>query len=119
MLSDRCPVCSVCDVGVLWPNTWTDQDETCHAGRPRPWPHCVGWDPAPPPPKGTAPPQFMARDYCGQTVAWIKRPLGVEVGLGPGHIVLDGDPAPKIKGAQFPNLRPMSVVAKRMDGSRC
>ena len=21
-------------------------------------------------------------------------PLGIEVGLGPGHIVLDGDPAP-------------------------
>jgi len=26
-------------------------------------------------------------------------PLGIEVGLGPGHIVLDGDPAP-LKGAQ-------------------
>jgi len=25
-------------------------------------------------------------------------PLGVEVGLGPGHIVLDGDPAPSPKG---------------------
>jgi len=22
MLSDRCPVLSVCDVGVLWPNRW-------------------------------------------------------------------------------------------------
>ena len=29
---------------------------------------------------------------CGQTVGWIKMPLGKEVGLGPGHIVLDGDP---------------------------
>ena len=27
------------------------------------------------------------------TVAWIKMKLGVQVGLGPGHIVLDGDPA--------------------------
>jgi len=26
-----------------------------------------------------------------QTVGWIKMPLGREVGLGPGHIVLDGD----------------------------
>jgi len=33
MLLDRCPVC---DVGVLWPNGWTDQDETWRAGRPRP-----------------------------------------------------------------------------------
>jgi len=31
---------------------------------------------------------------CSQSVGWIKMPLGVEVGLGPGHIVLDGDPAP-------------------------
>jgi len=25
---------------------------------------------------------------------WIKMPLGMGVGLGPGHIVLDGKPAP-------------------------
>jgi len=31
---------------------------------------------------------------CGQTVGWIKVPLGKEVGLGPGHTVLDGDPSP-------------------------
>jgi len=36
--------------------------------------------------------------YCGQMVGWIRIPLGMEVGLGPGHIVLDGDPAPP-KGA--------------------
>ena len=29
--------------------------------------------------------------YCRQTVGWIKMKLGMEVGLGPGHIVLDGD----------------------------
>ena len=28
--------------------------------------------------------------YCGQTVGWIKMKLGVQVGLCPGHIVLDG-----------------------------
>jgi len=60
--------------------------------------------------------------YCGQTVGWIKMKLSTEVGLGPGHIVLDGDPAPLPKGAQprtAPNFRPMSVVAKWLDGSRC
>jgi len=36
--------------------------------------------------------------YCGQTAGWIKMPLGAEVGLGPGHIVLDGDPAAHRKG---------------------
>jgi len=25
--------------------------------------------------------------YCDQTVGWIKMKLGMEVGLGPGHIV--------------------------------
>jgi len=29
-----------------------------------------------------------------KVVRWIKMKLGTEAGLGPGHIVLDGDPAP-------------------------
>ena len=38
---------------------------------------------------------------------WIKTPLGVEVGLGPRHIVLHGDPAPPPKkGAQPPIFGP-------------
>ena len=32
--------------------------------------------------------------YCGQMVWRFKMKLGVQIGLGPGHIVLDGDPAP-------------------------
>ena len=55
--------------------------------------------------------------YCGQTDGWIKMPLGMEIGLGPRHIVLDGDPTPPQKGDTI-NFRPMSVVA-RLDGSRC
>jgi len=39
----------------------------------------------------------------GKMVGWVKMPLGTEVSLGPGDIVLDGDPAPPpIKGAQPP-----------------
>jgi len=46
--------------------------------------------------------------------------LGMEVGLGPGHIVLDGDPAPlREKGGIPPNVRPIFIVAKRLDASRC
>jgi len=58
--------------------------------------------------------------YCGQTVGRIKMKLGMQVGLGPGHIVLDGTqlPAPK-KGGRAPNFRLMSIVAKRLNGSRC
>jgi len=40
------------------------------------------------------PPQFSAHVYCRQTAGWIKMALGMEMGLGPGHFVLDGDPAP-------------------------
>jgi len=36
--------------------------------------------------------------YCGQTVGWIKMKLGMQVGLGPGHIMLDGDSSPSAKG---------------------
>jgi len=32
--------------------------------------------------------------YCGQTVRQIKMKLGMQIGLGPGHIVLDGDSGP-------------------------
>jgi len=42
--------------------------------------------------------------HCGQTVRWIKMKLGTQVGFGPGHIVLDGDPAappPKGHSPQF------------------
>jgi len=47
-LSDRRPVyLSVCNVGVLWPNSWMDQDETWDEGRPRPQPHYV-WGPSSP-----------------------------------------------------------------------
>ena len=106
--------------------------------------------------------------YCGQTAGWIKMALVMEVGLGPGHDVIDGDPAPLPKRRQSPqfsahfycgqtagcikmpigtwyrvrpqprrlcvrwrpssppkkggqplNFRPMSIVAKRLDASRC
>jgi len=46
-------------------------------------------------------------------------PLGTEVNLGPGDFVLDGVAAAPPKRVQPPILRPMSVVAKRLDGSKC
>ena len=42
--------------------------------------------------------------YCGQAVGWIKMKLGMRVGLGPGQIVLDRDPAPlprRSRASQF------------------
>jgi len=140
-----------------------DQDETWHAGRPSPWPHCVRWEPSsllpqnpifgtcllwpngwmdqdgtclgpghivldgnqlPPPEKrGHRPhsPKFSARVYCDQNAStYIRMPLDTEVGLSLGDIVLDGDTsAPFLKGYSPSNFRPVSVVAKRLDGLTC
>jgi len=75
-------------------------------------------DPAPRLPKGHSP-QFSTHIRCGQLAEWIKMLLGREVGLGPSDIVLDGDPAPLPKRGHTPNFRSMTIVAKRLDGSRC
>jgi len=125
MLSDCCLSCqsvlSVCDVGMLWPNSWLDQDETWHTGRPRPRPHCVRCGPSSPSPqkrKGHSP-QFLAYVCCGQTARCIKMPLGMGVGLGPGNFVLDGDPAPPPKKGDTALSQFSAYVAKRLGGSRC
>jgi len=49
-----------------------------------------------------------------------KMPLGMEVGLGSGDFVFNGDPAPPEKKgtAPPPNFWPMSIVAKGLDGSK-
>jgi len=109
---------SVCNVGVLWPNGWMDKNETWHGGMPRPRRHCVRWGLSCPPPRKGYSPQFSAHVRCGQMAEWIKMPLGMEVGLGPGVFVLDGDPALPKRGTAH-NFRPMSTVAKRLDGSKC
>jgi len=70
--------------------------------------------------------------YCGKTVGWIKMPLGSEdVGLGPGHTALIGDPTQPRKGhSSLPlsclraslrpyKLGPVSIVAKGLDDSGC
>jgi len=42
--------------------------------------------------------------YCGRMVGRNKMKLGMQVGLGPGHIVLDGTRSPSPKGAQPPQF---------------
>jgi len=80
-------------------------------------------DPDPFPQKGAEPPpQFLANFYCGQTVRCIKMPLGMDVGVSPGDFVLDGDPVfpHQQRGrSPTPNFRPISIVPKRLDASRC
>ena len=102
ILSDRCPVLSVCNIGVLWPNGSTDQDETWHAGSFGPGHIVLAGDPVPPPKRGTAP-QFSAHICCGQMAAWIKMSLGMEVGIGPRRLCVRWGPrSPVLKGEQSP-----------------
>ena len=80
---------------LLWPNGWMDQDATWYKGRPRPR-RLYGNTATPE--KGTpTPTQFLAHVYCGQMAGWMKTSLGTEVDLGPGQIVLDGDPVPHLR----------------------
>jgi len=105
---------SVCDVSVLWPNGWMDQDETWRVGRPGvqvglvPGHIVLDGDPAPPPKSGWSPPIFGIV-YCGQMAGWIKMPLGREVGPSQSNLVLGGDPAPSPKGSRTPSFPPMSI----------
>jgi len=117
MLWDRCLsvcpvlfVCPVCNVGVLWPNGWTDQDETWHAGI---GPSHIVLDGDPVPPKGAQPPIFGAyllwsNGLMDQDATWYggrPRPRP--------HYVRWGPSSPPQKGGRAPNSRPMSTVAKR------
>jgi len=96
MLSYRClhcPVRPVCDVGKSWPNGWIDQDITWYGGRPPPRRHYVRWGPISPKKGHSSPNTLFGPCLCGQTVVWIKMLFGTGIDLGPGHIVLDGEPA--------------------------
>jgi len=95
----RPPIFGPC---LLRPNGWVDQDAIWYGGRARPRRYCVRWDTAPSK-RGHITPTFRPI-YCGQTAGWIKMPLGTEVELGPGHIVLDGDPAAPRKEHSSPPL---------------
>ena len=88
---------------LLWPNDWMHQDATWYGGRPHPRRLCVRWGPSLLPQKGRSPTQFSVHVYCGQTAAWIKMPLGTEVGLVLRNIVFIVDPAiPQTKGTPTP-----------------
>ena len=94
----------ICGPCLLWPNGWMDEDVTWRGGRPRPRPRCAIWGPSSPSSGKKAQPFNF----------W---PMSVVA-----NIVLDANRAPPPTGhspLSFPNFRSMSVVAKRLDGSRC
>ena len=83
--------------GSRWHSAWrraSVQATLCYMGTHLPFPQ-----------KGQCP-QFSASFYCAQTAGCINMPLDMEVGLGPGHIVLDGDQAPQKRGHVAPIFGP-------------
>jgi len=56
-------VLSVCNVGVLWSNSWMDQDATWYEVGLRPCHIVLEGDPAPDTERGTAAPHFSADVY--------------------------------------------------------
>ena len=56
--------------------------------------------------------------YCSQTVKWIKMKLGMQIRYGHGDIVLDRTQLPLPRKGTSPNFRPISVVAKWLNGLR-
>ena len=121
MLSDRClSVCPVC-LSV----TFVHRGQTVGRIKMKPGMqvglgpgHIVlDGDPLALPQKG---PKFSADVNCGQTAGWMKRVLGMEVGLSPGDCVRWGpSPYPKRGRSPLPNIRPISMVAKRPNASKC
>ena len=62
--------------------------------------------------------QCVTLVYCGQKAGWIKVKLGMPVGLGPGHIVLDGSPAPPPPKGHSPQFS-AHIYGQMADGLRC
>jgi len=108
-----CLSCPVLSVTLVY--CWTDQDETWHAGRR---PHCVRWGPISLP-KGAQPPMFglcllWPNGWRDQDATWHggrPRTRRLCVRWGPSAL--------KNRGTAPPHVQPMSIVAKRLDGSRC
>ena len=84
---DTAPPSKKISLCLLWGNDWMDQGATWYGGRPRPRPQCVRWGPSSPQKGHCSPHPTFQPVCCGQTVGWIKMPLGTEVGLGTGHIL--------------------------------
>jgi len=76
------------------------QDAIWYGRRPQPRRLCVRWGPRKLPKKKA---EISGHVYCSQTAEWIKMALGMEVGLCPVNVVLDGDTAALTKKGTKPS----------------
>jgi len=106
------PVCPVCNVGVLWPNDWMDQDKTWHRRRPRPRPHYVRWGSSSPPQKGGTAPIFGPYLLCSS--GWVDQDATYGGKPRPRRYCARWGPSyPTERGTASCCFRFMSIVAKR------
>ena len=105
----RTVVCPVLSVGpyLLWPNGWIHQDTTWHGGRPQPRRQCILWGPSSPSAKGAQPPIFGPCSFWPN--GWMDKDASWRLCVRWG---------PSSQAQPSPNFRPLSSVAKRLDGSR-
>jgi len=101
---------------LLWPNGWMDQDSTWYGGRTQPRPHYARWRPSSPQIGGTAPifgPCLLwPNGWMDQDATWYDgRPRSGQ------HCVRCGVRTLLPQAAQSPNFRPVSVMAKWLEGS--
>ena len=89
---------------LLRPNDCMQQDVTWYGARPRRRRLCVRWGPRSPPKGGHRYHPIFGPCPLWPMAGWIKMPLGMEVGLGPGHIVLEGTQLPLPKKETEPPI---------------
>ena len=81
-----------------------DQDATWYGGRPRRRRHCVRWGPISLPERACTAPNFRSMSIVAKRLQCIRIPLGTEVDLSLGDIVVDGKPAPPPLKGQSPRI---------------
>ena len=106
---------------LLWPNGWMDEAGTWHGGMPQPRRLCVRWGPSTTRKRGRSPSPIFGpfllwpNAWMHQDATWYGcRPQ-------PRDFVLVGEPVPPPRqgGGAPRNFRPMFIVVKRLDGSKC
>jgi len=82
MLQDRCPVLSVCNVGLLWPNCGIEQGATWYGGRPRPRRHCLRREPSSADGKGhSSPLHFRHMSFRPMSIVAKRSPISATAEL--------------------------------------
>ena len=113
----RASASPIFDPLLLWPDGWMHQAATWYGVRPQPRGLCVRWGPSPSPKAGQ--PQFLAHllwpnGWMHQDATWYGgRP-------GPSRLCSTGTQLASEERAHPPppNFWPMSIMSKRLNGSR-